>query len=340
MTARVLIDVPIEHYAMRYFQWREWWPAEWRSRGWCCERVEGDCPMDGGIEDGWFLDTFKTSIYKASQMAKIVRIIHSNPRAKYTVFFHDLWFPGIETLGYIRDLSGVDIKVAGYFHAGAYDITDLLGMTPRIQDWGRRLERIWCNHLIDQIYVGSAYHAKKLWDLGVDEEKVKVAGLPMATGRPPDRPSWESRTFDVVFPHRLTDDKGMEDFNYIRHALSVQGHDVTVTHDEGFSKADYIHRLADTKVIFSTANHENFGIGTMEAVMQGCHPVLPNRCVYPELYPADWLYDTPDEAVKLIETLLYDADDEFDGSHWRETYDWCAITHQVGNDLERLYGRG
>ena len=63
--------------------------------------------------------------------------------------------------------------------------------------------------------------------------------------------------------------------------------------DWGFlpSRAAYETVLQGSDVVVSTAQHEFFGIAVMEAVSAGCIPVLPRRLAYPELFPADFLYD-------------------------------------------------
>ena len=45
---------------------------------------------------------------------------------------------------------------------------------------------------------------------------------------------------------------------------------------------------------------ENFGFGVAEAVYLGCTPVLPNRLVYPELYPDTKLFERFDESVEMV----------------------------------------
>ncbi len=52
------------------------------------------------------------------------------------------------------------------------------------------------------------------------------------------------------------------------------------------SKQAYLDWLSRGTVTISTAIQENFGISTMEAIAQGCFPLLPDRLSYPELEPA------------------------------------------------------
>lgn len=60
--------------------------------------------------------------------------------------------------------------------------------------------------------------------------------------------------------------------------------------------ADYHRLLAEADMVLGTALHEFQGVAVMEAVARGCVPVLPARLAYPELYPAEFLYDSrPDE---------------------------------------------
>ncbi|MFH1719554.1 MAG: DUF3524 domain-containing protein [Planctomycetota bacterium] len=49
------------------------------------------------------------------------------------------------------------------------------------------------------------------------------------------------------------------------------------------SRDDYQRALSEADVIVSTANHEFFGIGVVEAVAAGAYPLVPNRLSYPEI---------------------------------------------------------
>jgi glycosyltransferase involved in cell wall biosynthesis len=66
----------------------------------------------------------------------------------------------------------------------------------------------------------------------------------------------------------------------------------------------YEHLLADSAVVISTAVHEFFGVGAVEAMACGAVPVFPDDLSYPELVPApvhgDTLYADDDQLHRLL----------------------------------------
>ena len=66
----------------------------------------------------------------------------------------------------------------------------------------------------------------------------------------------------------------------------------------------YRELLLEAAITVSTARHEFFGIGVLEAVYSGAFPILPARLSYPELLgdPANGLcfYEDPDELVSRL----------------------------------------
>ncbi len=53
------------------------------------------------------------------------------------------------------------------------------------------------------------------------------------------------------------------------------------------TEADYARLLRSADIVLSTAIHEFFGVGVVEAIYCGARPVLPNRLSYPELLPPE-----------------------------------------------------
>lgn len=78
------------------------------------------------------------------------------------------------------------------------------------------------------------------------------------------------------------------------------------------SRRDYADALAEADIVVSTANHEFFGIGVLEAIAAGAYPLLPNRLAYPEilcdietLEPAEFFYDgTVNHLTESLKTLI------------------------------------
>ena len=79
----------------------------------------------------------------------------------------------------------------------------------------------------------------------------------------------------------------------------------------GFVESSLEHRqwLQTADIILSTAIHEFQGLAVLEAIAEGCIPILPDRQVYPELVSESYLYnsyqtDIETEARSAVELIL------------------------------------
>lgn len=76
-------------------------------------------------------------------------------------------------------------------------------------------------------------------------------------------------------------------------------------------QASYWQWLKRMDIVVSTADHEFFGVGVIEAAMAGARPVLPNRLAYPEVFATKdgqaggaIFYDCLEELVDQLQELL------------------------------------
>jgi glycosyltransferase involved in cell wall biosynthesis len=99
---------------------------------------------------------------------------------------------------------------------------------------------------------------------------------------------------------------------------------------------EYYTLLKKGTLVISTSVHEFYGMSVIEAVRAGCRALLPRRLSYPELFPADFLYEDNELGDRIKRDLLHgrltdasakDQTEEFSWSYLRDAYQqWLTGT--------------
>lgn len=297
----MLYNIPIESLEERYSaDWNIWFPNEFKRLGIEFETIYSDTLTDV-IKDGSFLDVCGTNYFKAGQLKILTKKLFTGEiKDGDVLFFHDLWFPGIEMLQYIRQGKKVDFSICGILHAGTYDPYDFLSKNGMGQ-WGEHLENAWFN-FFDKIFVATQFHKKLICRFRiVDDRKIMVTGLPIFKPLYPEVPKKNI----VVFPHRLDSEKNPELFDSIAQAFKNSGWTFIKTKDACSTKEEYYKTLAESRIAISFANQETWGIAQLESIFLDCVPLVPDRLSYSELYFDCFKYkDFEDCIYKLRKFML------------------------------------
>lgn len=289
----MIIDVPIEPLHERYsIQWNEWFYEA------CLEHKVPliralSTRLTDKIETGSFLDVHGTNYWKAGQLKTLVQMLQKGSiKDGDWILFHDLWFPGIEMLAYIRDASGVKFKIAGCLHAGTWDRWDYINqktMTP----WARKFENMLLE-IVDKVFVATNFHRNLIGARFQNklQNKVVVTGFPIY----PDKFVRKDQNKDpnlIVFPHRMDPEKQPNLFNELMDNLhrEVGNHlNFIFTKRSCSNKTEYYELLAQAKYAVSFARQETWGIAMQEALFSGCITFVPRRLAYMEMYDSHLQY--------------------------------------------------
>ena len=298
--------MPIESVEWRYStQWNRWFPEEFKKNNF----KEGHnlftidpAALTNEIRQGSFLDVIGTNYYKASQLKSICyQIDQGRIKDGDIFFFHDLWFPGIEMIAYIRDALAIDLKICGIMHAGSYDQYDFLhrvGMT----NWAFKLEQSW-SRIFDLVFVATEFHKNLLCKKRqFDPDKVAITGLPIY----PEFVASVPKRNIIVFPHRLDPEKQPCQFKSLSKILQnkLSNWQFVMTSEVCSSKQDYYDLLNAATISVSFSEQETWGIAMIESVMCGCIPVVPNRLSYQELYRSDFRFSSFRDCIDKIIHIL------------------------------------
>jgi glycosyltransferase involved in cell wall biosynthesis len=114
--------------------------------------------------------------------------------------------------------------------------------------------------------------------------------------------------------------------------------------ESGFvaDRAAYARLLWESDIVVSTARHEFFGVGMVEALYCGCFPVVAARYNYPALVPkalhAVCLFESEVALVELLRGALADRRERPELRASAERFAWERVIGAWDEALERLAG--
>ena len=289
--------LPIEPFEERYsIQWYEWFHRYLSTENVEFLFIDGEL-LTKEITTGSFLDVCGTNYYKSSQLMQISELIHRGKIKDGDAFlFHDGWFPGIESLAYMRDGLGINFKIYGIFHAGSYDSQDFLSHKG-MGHWAEDLENSWFK-IFDGVFVATEFHKKLiLRKRKIASKKIHVTFFPIYD----DFVVPLQKENLIVFPHRIDTEKQPELFDTI---TLPDSWNKFRTKDTYVDKKTYYRDLCKARIAVSFALQETWGICMQEAVFCGCIPLVPNRLSYPEQYPQIFIYNSLEEFHSKLAYLI------------------------------------
>lgn len=166
----------------------------------------------------------------------------------------------------------------------------------------------------------------------------------------------------IVWPHRWEHDKDPETFFRVVNELAAEGLDFEVAvagqafaetreafqgatvelgdrlvhFGEPGSRDAYARLLASSDVAVSTAVNEFFGLAMVEAAYAGCLPLVPDRLAYPEIYPPEMRYGTPEDLHARLRGLIEERPSPGQARDLAEGFTIGALLTRYRGAFERL----
>jgi len=145
-------------------------------------------------------------------------------------------------------------------------------------------------NIFNKVFVATDYHAKKL-----NCKNVSVTGLPL----PPMIGFTKDKIRNIISvsrPNPQKVDPKIEKF--------VENNFYKIERPSVSSWNDYFRFISESKAMLISSHEETFGYQIVDAILNGCIPVAPNRCSYPELLPKEYLYNNTNELFQILQNIF------------------------------------
>ena len=311
----------LEPYEGRYtLQLQQWSEAVFKRRGINYEVIHGDL-LDNSksIVTGQVLDAHGRSYYSLTQMAKLVAKMKAGEITwEDTIFFEDMFTPGMEVLPYIMDQTTTEFRPNVWVRclAQTIDPDDFLHVWD-MQEWMRNYEHM-VNHFVTGVLASNEEMVANMKIAGWNVPIYNISGLAFGKeevqSRVPNRKDFYDRKRRVCSAARFDQEKQpgfymdmverlkpyhniefcvlsggplrSNDDEYIARARQLQKKEMLTIH-ENLSKNEYYNILADSRVLFNCALQDWVSNTASEADALGTNCLYPAYRSFPETFAND-----------------------------------------------------
>lgn len=304
--------LPLEPYAERYTALMScedgWAESHFKRLGVPFERIDGE-GGSGAIKNGVVLDAVGRCRYATSQIGRLLARFDEISDGD-VVYVEDFFHPSVESLFYVRHLTGKDFKIGCFIHAQSVDDTDF---AYAMRSWMRPLEQSFGSQY-DFIFTCSSILRSLCVKAGVgNESNVFEVGLPYNSTRLLEQlgergfqtPAKEDY---VIFSSRFDDEKDpmffldlVERCPDVKFKLVNPRKERPITSNADvlrrlgeilerrhnlevvptYEKTAYYETLAKAKVQFNCAHQDWVSWTLLEAITFGCLPLYPKWKDFP-----------------------------------------------------------
>lgn len=324
-----LFYVGLESLESRYtLQLTEWNERVFKEMGIKYQIVRGqEIDESKAINVGQVLDAMGRPYYALSQIQKLIQLIRAGVITdKDTIFFEDMFHPGIEALPYMFNQMAKRPKVFVRCLAQTIDPDDFVHVT-KMTGWMRKYEQM-VNEFVDAVLIASHEMASFCTAAGWTVPLI-VTGLPFGKAEVRERAAykapkssnqrgvmWKYRPLRVAFAARTDQEKQPQFFIELakewRRTSPVpvefcimSGKTLTANNQEmldsireaqqqgfikvyeGLTKSDYYQLLKYTRVLFNCALQDWVSNTVSEADALGANVLYPAYRSFPEVFFSD-----------------------------------------------------
>ena len=232
------------------------------------------------------LDTFSnTQLAVQFEMEQIKEFMELELQDDDILFLSDLSFPGFFTNILYHERPK---KCFAFVHATSKNLYDYF-QPVRKSKWKVEYAH---SKMFDKVFVASYYHKFKL---GSKWKNVVVTALP----NPPFKTYKLEKTRNII--------------SVVRPSIQKVNKKLEKKVENKFGKIwrttfdnwdDYYKYISESRMMLLTTKEETYGYSIIDAVLNNCVPIAPNKFSYRDILPREYLYNSEEELYNRISMAL------------------------------------